>query len=734
MHKNRLINGRKGLAALLLAGIMAFTVSCGSSEEGTTAVGSTEDSGISAQDPGAADAAKLLLFKETHKVDDAAITGEGFVNTFLTENITDKKVKNGEDAEAVLESVIDKLGGNENVSLDLDSIRPTETGLTYYTFIQLNSDVRVYGAAVKLVADKDGNVLGINSTIVPGLTEKNQGDWVISAEDAEKIVEKQYSQNNLKVVAGTTEAALIPMEQGSDTFYYAWIVYTPAVKEEYDAKYTAHYVSMAGNYLYNAPTQEPGNSSSRSGAKETFDFSRGRATEETATITHTNGTTEEIKFPVIITEDNTVYLADAERKILVADYVAFVGNDEVKVRTSTVEEGGSFSNLDVLTYYNTIRIYDFFKEMGWDGADGEGTPILLLMGALDQEGNPSENANYYSKVLGYQVFTFDETKAFGDCVDVMAHEYTHCVSGTFMTVNLYQNDSGAINEALSDIIGNLVEMGLDGPEEGYWLIGENLGSPIRDMAEPGKKGQPAYVGDCYYVPTAKYTAKENDQGGVHRNSSLLNLISYKLFQAGMDVSDQIYFWMNVSMSITPRNDYPDLAKLLPWCLKQTGFEKYMSALNKAIEETGIASHDIPAAIPNGCARLNIDYDFRSYDENYNIMLAAIPTKAFTEEGEQAGLEDEVDTWPSADNGKITVAVPADTYIILVTFSPRIPNDPSLEERTFLFKGDGWELSDMATLQSTMATPAGKEAYFQKIDAGATIDLKTEELKKLVEGN
>ena len=111
MHKNRLINGRKGLAALLLAGIMAFSVSCGSSEEGTTAVGSTEDSGISAQNPGAADAAKLLLFKETHKVDDAAITGEGFVNTLLTENITDKKVKNGEDAEAVLESVIDKLGG-----------------------------------------------------------------------------------------------------------------------------------------------------------------------------------------------------------------------------------------------------------------------------------------------------------------------------------------------------------------------------------------------------------------------------------------------------------------------------------------------------------------------------------------------------------------------------------------------------------------------------------------------
>ena len=730
MYRKRFRSVRIGLSALFLAGIMTFAASCGSTDEGTTGNSNKSMSEIAE----AMEQQKLLVFKDNHKVDDAAITGEGFVNTFLTENITDKTVKNSEEAEAVVQSLLVKLGGNDDVILDLDSIRPTETGLTYYTFIQLTSDVRVYGAAVKLIVDKDGKVLGVNSTIVPGLTEKNKGDWTISAKDAEKVVENEFSKNNLKVVDGTTEAALIPMEQGSDTFYYAWIVYTPAITEEYDAKYTAHYVSMAGNYLYNAPTQKPGDPSARSGAKETFDFTKGKATEEEAVITHTNGKQEKVKFPVIITEDNTVYLADPVRKILVADYLPFVQNDEVKVHSSTVEAGGSFSNLDVLTYYNTIRIYDYYKEMGWDGADGEGTPILLLMDALDQEGNPSENAYYLSKSMGYQVFTFDGTKNFGDCVDVMAHEYTHCVSGTFMTVNLYQNDCGAINEALSDIMGNLVEMGLGGPEEGYWLIGENLGEPARNMKEPGKKGQPAYVGDRYYVPMVKYPTKENDQGGVHRNSSLLNLITYKLDQAGMKPEEQIYFWLNVSMTITPRNDYPDMAKLLPWCLKQAGYEQYMSQLNKAIEETGIASHEIPANVPEGCSRLNIDYDFRSYDENYDVIFAAISKQSISEETQKDGLEGEIVTWPSADNGKITVAVPEDSYLILVTFTPRKKNDSSLKERTFIFKGNSWEAVEMTELQNNIKGGTGNVDYFQKIEAGTTMDLKTEELKKLIEGN
>lgn len=64
----------------------------------------------------------------------------------------------------------------------------------------------------------------------------------------------------------------------------------------------------------------------------------------------------------------------------------------------------------------------------------------------------------------------------------------------------------------------------------------------------------------------------------------------------MSPADQCYFWMNVDLSITPRTDFTQIAQILPWSLKQTGFEQYMDALNKAIEETGIAGEKVPEKI------------------------------------------------------------------------------------------------------------------------------------------
>ncbi|MBR1913466.1 MAG: M4 family metallopeptidase [Lachnospiraceae bacterium] len=40
----------------------------------------------------------------------------------------------------------------------------------------------------------------------------------------------------------------------------------------------------------------------------------------------------------------------------------------------------------------------------------------------------------------------------------MAHEFTHALTTATMTLNIYQNDYGAINEGFSDIFGNLVEV------------------------------------------------------------------------------------------------------------------------------------------------------------------------------------------------------------------------------------------------------------------------------------
>lgn len=102
-------------------------------------------------------------------------------------------------------------------------------------YIQISSDVRIHGTTVKLVADKDGKTVCINSTIVPGLSRKKQGDWTITEEDAVKAV-VDYFGSDVKVLSEATEPALIPMEQGSDIFFYAWAVYTEGSMSDYDRR------------------------------------------------------------------------------------------------------------------------------------------------------------------------------------------------------------------------------------------------------------------------------------------------------------------------------------------------------------------------------------------------------------------------------------------------------------------------------------------------------------------
>ena len=52
-----------------------------------------------------------------------------------------------------------------------------------------------------------------------------------------------------------------------------------------------------------------------------------------------------------------------------------------------------------------------------------------------------------------QCFAASRINDFSQCLDVIAHEFTHCVTASLMTYNSYTTDYGAINEAMSDIQG-----------------------------------------------------------------------------------------------------------------------------------------------------------------------------------------------------------------------------------------------------------------------------------------
>jgi len=129
------------------------------------------------------------------------------------------------------------------------------------------------------------------------------------------------------------------------------------------------------------------------------------------------------------------------------------------------------------------------------------------------------------------------TNPFSSAPDVVAHELTHAV--TWKESNLeYKNESGALNESISDIFGVTVQAwaasgGSDtnNPDEieiasDTWQLGEKLGNEsfIRYMDNPTKDGRSP---DNY---DDRKTGSD-DNGGVHSNSGITNL-SYTLLAGG----------------------------------------------------------------------------------------------------------------------------------------------------------------------------------------------------------
>ncbi len=155
--------------------------------------------------------------------------------------------------------------------------------------------------------------------------------------------------------------------------------------------------------------------------------------------------------------------------------------------------------------------YDFFwTHFGRDSIDGAGQPLVLTV----HYGSAYQNAFWDPS---------SEQLGFGDGAtvdDVVGHEVTHGL--TQHTADLfYYKQSGALNEAISDVFGETVDLsngvGDDSPPA-RWLAGEDWTGvgPIRDMMNPNAFGNPGKLSDPLLH------CGSGDEGGVHTNSGILN--------------------------------------------------------------------------------------------------------------------------------------------------------------------------------------------------------------------
>lgn len=639
---------------VLLAFVLAGVTGCGAQQN--TAAPEPEKQEATQQETTQQEASE----DERQAAYDDALEGNGVVSTFIGEEFYDGTVKSQEDALKAVQSVYNRIGADDTTTLEITAVRPTEDGVTYYVFSQRAGDVLVHGASVKLIVNKDGKAIGLVSSILPKVKAPDLTAWGATQEKAEEAVSTALKEDGVKganIVSDASEQTVIPLsDNATDRYRYAWVVYTNNYLDNAEMGYLAHYVSEDGDYLYAIPVVEPNNKEALDGNTITFKFDAYEEAESTFDTTLHDGKTKTIKVPVLKDkQDGTIVLGDARRKILCADYADYRYNEKLSVCAS---KENSFNNFDLLAYDTFIRVWDFFDGIGWTGPDGEGTPTLLLMNYVDTNGEQKDQAFYTGRQNGYQVFCFNRVNPDGENTDIIAHEFTHCLTETTMTSNLYRNDYGAINEGMSDVMGNLVEMLIDDKPDIAWELGAGSGveNTLRSMKDPHAHQQPEFVGDTYYVPAVAQGTENNDNGGVHINSSLLNIVSYKLDQAGMQPNDQQFFWMNVALAMTPRTDYPMMAELLPWCMEHSGFSQYVEPLKKAIADAKYTQTTVKAEPAEGCGIVTLDVADQKLVQEGAVTLALV----------SATGQGEIVSWPPIGSTVVTINVPAGDYYAVLS--------------------------------------------------------------------
>jgi bacillolysin len=215
--------------------------------------------------------------------------------------------------------------------------------------------------------------------------------------------------------------------------------------------------------------------------------------------------------------------------------------------------------VDAHTYLAWTYDY-YFKRFGRRGLDDRSAPILGLIHPVRRQDvafADSSNIKYFLNASwcggctadGNGIMMFGEglpsgwylvssgqyVDYYAASLDIVAHELTHGVTDHTSQLD-YRDESGALNEAFSDIMGISVKWFFQpmAPSvlKANYLLGDNTYRPyrpgslagIRSLADPAAYGHPDHYSKRYLGTS--------DNGGVHTNSGIANHAFYLAIEGG----------------------------------------------------------------------------------------------------------------------------------------------------------------------------------------------------------
>lgn len=225
--------------------------------------------------------------------------------------------------------------------------------------------------------------------------------------------------------------------------------------------------------------------------------------------------------------------------------------------------------------FHTIHYLDYLRETTGRICPTDGDLLVSVCNI------PGLNNAFWTGggAQGHMIYGNGDGKNMRELVgaDVVAHELEHAHTETTAAKGrglVYKSMSGAINEALSDCVAAGYEHYLDAklnhdadPTNDIfatpdWTVGEDVvisgRRKLRDMANPHSCEQPmVYLTDRFWADPNDLA---KDDGGVHKNSGVINHFFYRLCVSAGELRGPTRLLFRVSAVLDPNATFEDFAR------------------------------------------------------------------------------------------------------------------------------------------------------------------------------
>ncbi|HVK26788.1 MAG TPA: M4 family metallopeptidase [Nocardioides sp.] len=258
-----------------------------------------------------------------------------------------------------------------------------------------------------------------------------------------------------------------------------------------------------------------------------------------------------------------------QKSVKVADPAVCTSNyarTELSGPKGVADVDAAFDNAGLVSEFydefGTPAMQDLTNLIGYDAGTGKKLAATVRV-CITGETCPYDNAFWNGEAMFYGA-------NYPKADDIVGHEMTHGVIERIPGL-IYFDQSGAINESLADIIGEIIDHRntAAGDDDAAFLLGENVGA-FRSAANPPLHAQPDRM------TSTRWYAGQEDSGGVHTNSGVGNKAFYLISQGGtfngqtitgIDAGDpglakSARLWTQVITTIPAFAEYDDLATVL----------------------------------------------------------------------------------------------------------------------------------------------------------------------------